>query len=64
MPCVSSRLGYIWAATWEHEAAMAATTIDPEYERHRQTWVGFTRLIKVSLAVIVITLLLLAFFLL
>lgn len=43
---------------------MAATTIDPEYERHRQTWVGFTRLIKVSLAVIVITLLLLAFFLL
>lgn len=43
---------------------MAATTIDPEYERHHQTWVGFTRLIKVSLAVIVITLLLLAFFLL
>jgi hypothetical protein len=43
---------------------MAATTIDPEYERHRQTWIGFTRFMKVSAALTVITLLLLAYFLL
>ncbi len=30
--------------------------IDPELERHRQTWIGFTRLIKYALAAIVIIL--------
>jgi hypothetical protein len=43
---------------------MAATTIDPEYERHRQTWIGFTRLMKVSLVAIVIVLVGMAIFLL
>ena len=33
---------------------MAATTMDPEFARHYQTWVGFTRLIKYGLAVVVI----------
>lgn len=28
--------------------------IDPELERHRRTWIGFTWFIKVSLASIVI----------
>jgi hypothetical protein len=43
---------------------MAATTIDPEFERHRQTWIGFTRLIKAALAAIVVILVLMAIFLL
>jgi hypothetical protein len=30
--------------------------IDPELERHRQAWIGFTRLIKYALAAIIIIL--------
>ena len=30
--------------------------IDPELERHRRTWIGFTWFIKISILVIVITL--------
>ena len=37
--------------------------IDPELERHRQTWIAFTRLIKYSLALIVIILAGMAIFL-
>ena len=44
------------------EEEMAA--IDPEHERHRQTWIGFTRLIKYAIAVIVIILVGMAIFLL
>jgi hypothetical protein len=44
------------------EERMAA--IDPELERHRQTWVGFTRLIKYAIAIIVIVLVGMAIFLL
>jgi hypothetical protein len=44
------------------EEEMAA--IDPELERHRQTWIGFTRLIKYAIAVIVIILVGMAIFLL
>jgi len=40
------------------------TAIDPELERHRQTWIGFTRLIKYSLAIVVIILIGMAIFLL
>jgi hypothetical protein len=36
--------------------------IDPELERHRRAWLGFTRLIKYSLAAIVIILIGLAIF--
>jgi len=32
------------------------TAIDPELERHRRTWIGFTRLIRYAIAVIVIIL--------
>jgi hypothetical protein len=39
------------------------TAIDPEYQRHRRTWIGFTRLIKISLAVIILILIGLAIFL-
>ena len=38
--------------------------IDPELERHRRTWVGFTWFIKVSLLTIIVILILLAIFLL
>jgi IS5 family transposase len=38
--------------------------IDPELERHRRTWIGFTRFIRYSLAVVVIILILMAIFLL
>ena len=44
------------------EEEMAA--IDPELERHRQTWFGFTRLIKSAIAIIVIILAGMAIFLL
>ena len=38
--------------------------IDPELERHRRTWLGFTWFIKISLLLIVVTLILMAIFLL
>jgi len=37
--------------------------IDPELEWHRQTWIAFTRLIKYSLALIIIILVGMAIFL-
>jgi len=40
------------------------TAIDPEFERHRRTWIGFTRLIKYAITVIIIILILMAIFLL
>ena len=40
------------------------TAIDPELERQRRTWIGFTRLIKYSLAIIDIILVGMAIFLL
>ena len=40
------------------------TAIDPDFQRHRQTWLGFIRFIKISLVVIVVTLALMAIFLL
>lgn len=36
--------------------------IDPELERHRQAWIGFTRFIKYALAAIIIILIGLAIF--
>lgn len=36
--------------------------VDPEFERHRQTWLAFTRLIKYTLATIIIVLIGLAVF--
>ena len=30
------------------------TAVDPELERHRRTWIGFTWFIKISLLVIVV----------
>jgi hypothetical protein len=38
--------------------------IDPDLERHRHTWIGFTRFIKISVLLIVITLAGMAIFLL
>jgi hypothetical protein len=32
------------------------TAIDPELERHRRTWIGFTWFIKISILVIVVIL--------
>ena len=37
--------------------------VDPDYEQHRQTWLGFTRLIRYALAIIVIVLIGMAIFL-
>jgi hypothetical protein len=36
--------------------------VDPQFEQHRQTWLAFTRLIKYSLAIIIIVLIGLAAF--
>jgi hypothetical protein len=38
--------------------------MDPELERHRQTWVGFVRLVKYALTAIVVILIGMAIFLL
>jgi IS5 family transposase len=38
--------------------------IDPELERHRRTWIGFTWFIRISLIAIVIILIGMAIFLL
>ncbi len=37
--------------------------LDPDLERHRQTWIGFTWFIKISILVIVVTLAGMAIFL-
>ena len=36
--------------------------VDPDFEQHRRTWIGFTRLIRYALAIIVIILVGLATF--
>ncbi|MGO8914689.1 MAG: aa3-type cytochrome c oxidase subunit IV [Stellaceae bacterium] len=38
--------------------------MDQELQRHKEVWLGFTRLLKWAIAIIVIILLLMAFFLL
>ena len=40
------------------------TAVDPDFERHRQTWIGFTRFIQIAIAVIVVILAGMAIFLL
>ena len=40
------------------------TAIDPELERHRETWIGFTRFIRYALALVIIILIGMAIFLL
>jgi len=37
---------------------------DPELQRHRQTWIGFTRFLKITLVVVVLILIGMALFLL
>jgi hypothetical protein len=32
------------------------TAVDPELERHRETWISFTRFIKISMVVIILIL--------
>jgi Bacterial aa3 type cytochrome c oxidase subunit IV len=32
------------------------STADPELERHRRTWIGFTRFMKITLGVVVLIL--------
>ena len=40
------------------------TAIDPELERHRQTWIGFTHFVKIGLGVVILILAGMAIFLL
>ena len=37
--------------------------VDPDFERHRRTWIGFTWFIKISLLVVVLILIGMALFL-
>jgi hypothetical protein len=61
--CLDRWLGYTCATVpVVDEEDMAA--IDPEFERHRRTWIGFTRLIKYAIATIVVILAGMAIFLL
>ena len=56
------RLGYTSRRAFPTgEADMAV--IDPELERHRRTWIGFTWFIKISLLVVVLILVGMAIFL-
>ena len=32
------------------------TAVDPEFERHRRNWIGFTWFIKIALAVVILIL--------
>jgi hypothetical protein len=43
---------------------MLTTTMDAETERHRQTWLGFCRLMRIMVVVIVLILVGMAIFLL
>jgi hypothetical protein len=43
---------------------MMLTTMDAETERHRQTWLGFVRFVKIMTAVVVLILIGMALFLL
>ena len=36
--------------------------VDPNFEQHRQTWLGFTRVVRYAMAVIVLILIGLAIF--
>jgi len=36
--------------------------VDPNFEQHRQTWIGFTRVVRYAMAVIVLILIGLAIF--
>ena len=38
--------------------------VDPEFQQHYRTWIGFTRLMKITVAVVVILLAGMAYFLL
>jgi hypothetical protein len=40
------------------------TAVDPDFERHRQTWLGFARFLRWAVGVIVLVLILMALFLL
>jgi hypothetical protein len=41
---------------------MALTSTDPLFREHYRTWIGFTRFVKIMLSLIVLTLVLLAIF--
>ena len=36
--------------------------VDPDFEQHRRTWIGFTRVVRYAMAVIVLILIGLAIF--
>jgi hypothetical protein len=48
-------LGYTSAGVFA-AGEVSMTAVDPELERHRRSWIGFTWFIKVSLVVIVLIL--------
>ncbi len=53
--CPAGRLGYTLLA--QSQLARGRMSVaDPELERHRRTWIGFTRFMKISLVVIVLIL--------
>jgi len=42
----------------------STTTVDADFERHRQTWLGFVRFVKIMTIVVVLILIGMAIFLL
>jgi hypothetical protein len=52
---------YLGKSTWSDEAEMAV--VDPDYQRHYQFWIGFTKLMKFGVTFVVILLALLGYFL-
>jgi hypothetical protein len=62
--CLGRRFGYISRRSGSANAEAQMTAIDPELERHRRSWIGFTWFIRISLLVVVIILIGMALFLL
>jgi hypothetical protein len=40
----------------------AMAVVDPNFEQHRRTWIGFTRVVRYAMAVIILILIGLAIF--
>jgi Bacterial aa3 type cytochrome c oxidase subunit IV len=55
---------WLWVELGSSTGEEGMTAIDPEFEWHRRTWIGFTRLLKYAIAIIVIILVGMAIFLL
>jgi hypothetical protein len=62
--CLARRLGYTGGTERHDSRTTMLTTLDPEFEQHRETWLGFCRFMKIMVVVVVAILAGMAIFLL